>query len=96
MSEYPSDEELDKIRIWETIDALKFSALMEYIKPLWVYGWWEQKGNIYYISTGGWSGNEDIVTALQENQLFWMLYWQQSKRGGHYIFGNIHDCLDLP
>lgn len=36
--------------------------------------------------TGGWSGNEDVICALQQNFLFWSLFWVKSTRGGHYYF----------
>ena len=83
---YPDDNELKKIEEW---DFRNFPALMEYIYDLWAYkdsGYWKQEGNTYHISTAGWSGNESIVGALQENRMFWSCCWQQSKRGGHYIF----------
>lgn len=38
------------------------------------------------LSTGGWSGNEDIIEALKQNKYFYSFYWLQSRRGGHYIF----------
>lgn len=98
-SEYPSNEELTKIALWKINFKSDFLALMEYIHGLWAYandGYWEQKGDVFMISTAGWSGNEEIIAALQENLYFWLVYWQQSTRGGHYIFGNIRDCLDLP
>jgi hypothetical protein len=92
---YPDDEELNKISNW---DAKDFIGLMEYIYDLWKYsdcGYWEKEelldGNTYKISTGGWSGNEDIIEALIRNHLFWMLYWRQSKRGGHYIFSSVKE-----
>lgn len=41
---------------------------------------------IYRLSTGGWSDNEDMIQALQGNHLFWTLYWETSRRGGHHTF----------
>ena len=38
------------------------------------------------VSTGGWSGNEDLIRALQENFYFWQTAWRCSERGGHYEF----------
>lgn len=38
-----------------------------------------------YISTAGWSGNEEVIQAIQSNWQL-MMYWEQSRRGGHYIF----------
>ena len=37
------------------------------------------------LHTGGWSGNEDIITELGTTW-FWLLFWQKSTRGGHYSF----------
>ena len=94
MSEYPTDEELEIIRNWKTND---FHGLMEYIKPLWNYadcGYWNFENDIYSISTGGWSGNEDIIANMQENIVWWMMYWQSSRRGGHYTFEDIHHYLE--
>lgn len=64
-------------------------GLMAYIKPRWEFsdcGYWKQDGDIYIISTGGWSGNEEIIGALQENVIFWAIFWYSSTRGGKHIF----------
>ena len=83
---YPDEEELATIAKWP-YDNLP--ALMEYIKRRWQYsdcGYWKQRGTMYRISTGGWSGNESIISAMQENTMFWLLCWVSSRRGGHYTF----------
>ena len=36
------------------------------------------------LHTGGWSGNEDLIRALQKSY-FWS-FWRISKVGGHYYF----------
>jgi len=38
-----------------------------------------------YYSTGGWSGHEEQIAEL-ERTFFWIFCWEQSRRGGHYIF----------
>lgn len=93
MSDYPTDEELKKIREWPGND---FSGLMAFIQPLWAYGdygYWSQDRDYYYISTAGWSGNESIIEAMQENFILWSLYWCQSKTGGHYVFASLRDWI---
>ena len=42
-----------------------------------------------YISTGGWSGNEDLIGAMQNNAMLWIMTWVSSRRGGHYTFHSI-------
>lgn len=83
---YPAESQLRLIRDWDYKD---FPGLMEFIRPIWEFadvGYWQQDGVIYRISTAGWSGNEDIIGAMQENQMIWVMNWYQSRRGGHYIF----------
>lgn len=83
---YPDEEELQAIRTWDWHDL---DGLMAFVHDLWTYadcGYWDQQGDAYRLSTGGWSGNEDIIEALQENRMFWTLCWVSSRRGGHYEF----------
>ncbi len=81
---YPDENELKKIKEWGHED---YPALMYYIEELWSYSdRFLQKGDVYYLSTGGWSGNESLIEALEENALFWCCCWQKSERGGHYWF----------
>lgn len=88
---YPTEEELERIKNWDYTEG--WLHLMAYIKSCWWradWGWSmtsvEGHPTRYDISTGGWSGNESIISAMQENFLFWALCWEQSRKGGHYIF----------
>ena len=82
---YPDVSELEKIINWDYKDL---KGLMDYVYFLWwCPDWgWKQRGNTYRLSTGGRSGNEDIIGALQNNLMFWGMCWQKSTRGGHYVF----------
>lgn len=92
---YPTNYALEIVRIWHWSDS---KGWFDFIKSIWWspdWGWKEQevideisnkKEYCYYISTGGWSGNESIIRHMQENQMMWAMCWVQSRRGGHYIF----------
>ena len=87
MDKYPTEEELAKIQNWN-VDDNNVSEFMAFVKSVWWmpdWGWVEENGK-YMISTGGWSGNEDIIGAMMNNKIFWLMFWEQSRRGGHYIF----------
>jgi len=38
------------------------------------------------VSTGGWSGNEELIGAMRMNFILWSQWWWSSRRGGHYVF----------
>lgn len=94
---YPTDAALDAIRLWHWIDAKGWFKFIEGLWHLRSWGWkekdephdWDKDKIVhrYYISTAGWSGNESIIRAMQQNEfMLWTLNWEQSRRGGHYIF----------
>ena len=86
---YPDEAELKQIREWPWQD---FDGLMEFVKDLWRYPErFKRTGNDYYLSTGGWSGNESLIEALQLNLMFWGCCWEKSERGGHFYF-TIREC----
>lgn len=84
---YPTEETLDAIKQWPHTD---FAGLMDFCGEAWHWPkCWERlfNGRRIEASTGGWSGNESIINALCENEFFfWTMCWQESKRGGHYVF----------
>ncbi len=92
---YPTDEELKRIREWDYKDG--FEGLAELILSIWHWpdyaelkDWktdeFRNEYREFRLGTGGWSGNEDIISAMSQNTLFWMLCWESSRRGGLYIF----------
>ena len=92
--EYPTSEELQKIRDWDYTDV---NGLIEYLKEIWHWKDWitdtidmdevtNEEVRIIECHTGGWSGNEDIIESLHNNMIFWVFYWIESRRGGHYKF----------
>lgn len=91
MSDYPTEEQIGRIMFWDFHDPQGWLA---YVAELWH---WEGYGpreacvledgtRQIECSTGGWSGNEQLISAMMENSLLWHLTWFQSQRGGHYIF----------
>ena len=93
---YPTEAALELIATWHWCDS---KGWLDFIKSIWWasdWGWtegvgehdWDKDKEVYRysISTGGWSGNESIIRAMQKNNMQWHLNWVQSRRGGHYIF----------
>ena len=86
--EYPDEIDLDRIRNWDWKDPIGW---MELVVDIWHWPDWGYKKvkDTYYLHTGGWSGNEEIIRAMMGNQTLWALMWQSSERGGHYVFHDI-------
>lgn len=97
---YPTDHALDIIECWHWSDMKGwFEFIKELWYQKW-FGWSEglnppdtkgfdlegKQRYEYHISTAGWSGNESLIRAMQQNDMLWALSWVQSRRGGHYIF----------
>lgn len=99
---YPTEDELRRIREWPCSET-GITSLLDYVRGLWAYadwGWSERdydvlktSGRRYNLSTAGWSGNESLIEALRENDIFWNLCWISNRRGGHYEFHVPQSCL---
>jgi hypothetical protein len=71
--------------------------MIEYIASIWwpsgakfdqitvVKNYRDEDEYEWYIATGGWSGNEEIITHL-EDTFFWSRFWEMSRRGGGFSF----------
>jgi hypothetical protein len=97
MSEYPTDEQIAHIKAWPYEDPTGWFAFIKTSGHWWpteAWGWDERDDvdvivkavRVYEISTGGWSGNEELIAAMRDNDMLWSLTWYQSRRGGHYTF----------
>lgn len=84
-ADYPTEGQLQALRDWPLNDPRGFLDFAQYLWWMQDWGWPELEGE---VSTGGWSGNEDIIDAMQEAQqgLLWHQVWRCTRRGGHYVF----------
>ena len=87
--DYPTDEELDKVTNYDFKEG--YEGLVEFVRSIWWLPDWGfvLKGKHVKrleLHTGGWSGNEDIMSALKGNWMFWSCTWQKTLRGGHFYF----------
>ena len=94
---YPTKEDLKRIEEWDFKD---FSGLLDFIEECWWYSDWgfKKKGKKVIwleLHTGGWSGNEDIISAFQSNFICWSMSWLKTVKGGHYYFKYIPFNLNL-
>lgn len=95
---YPTATELDDIRRWPVNDLVGWFKFIKAAGNYWnlskPWGWAEHDGedgldkpaHVYEISTGGWSGNEEIIAAMRDNIACWHSTWEATRRGGHYTF----------
>lgn len=86
---YPTEPFLTSIETWDYKRG--FNQLLEFAMQGHIYPeYWQREKeldqDVWYIATGGWSGNEAILCALKSNTIFWLSCWYQSKRGGHFVF----------
>lgn len=96
---YPTDETLERIAAWP-IETMRDAAdAMDFAGRAWSYPdyweceprwddpeWSDHPRRVYRFSTGGWSGNESIVAAIEGNTMLQMLGAYSWRRGGHYEY----------
>lgn len=96
LEEYPPDPD-DWCSLSQNGKALAVDDLMHTISKAWKYSEPEivihpngsPEKQAWELCTGGWSGNEDIIRALQRNKIFWSSYWVLSTRGGRHVFDKL-------
>lgn len=96
---YPTERTLRAIRRWPINQPSDAGDLLAFVQRAWRYPDYflrsarrtrEWTGSTlrwtWSVSTCGWSGNEDLIAAMEQNRMFWALAWKSSRRGGHYTF----------
>jgi hypothetical protein len=94
-----NDTDLEQLANWASHDA---AGALDFLRHTWVttYGSASdaltageaevvraEKGERFLrLATGGWSENEALIGALQQNRMVWLLTWVLHARGGLYIF----------
>lgn len=97
MGEYPTESDLKKIQDWPVESTDDCHDLLAFVETIWWmadWGWscedsvnsYDEPVTLYTVSTAGWSGNEDIISEMEGNRMFWSMAWQSTRRGGHYEF----------
>lgn len=89
--DYPTEETLETIKSWKIDSNKSICDLLEFVGEAWAYTFpvetgGENRDAWLRVATGGWSGNESLIEALQSNYLFWALCWLESQRGGSHKF----------
>jgi hypothetical protein len=81
---YPTDEALEKVSAWDAHDPMGLWNHIEGYFNRHGSAWIE--GEDYKLATGGWSGCESVISALEKNWILNALYWQSSHRGGLHVY----------
>jgi hypothetical protein len=84
----PSEQDCERIRQWPAITANDCAEALAFLASVWWMGssLVGNDGDEWSFSTGGYSANEEAIGAMMDNQMLWMMTWQESRRGGHYCF----------
>lgn len=91
MKKYPTEHGLKAIETWD-FEKQSVKDFLKLIRDAWNWadvGFYKLRGKRVLrleLHTGGWSGNEDVIEAMRNNWMFWLLCWKKSVRGGHYYF----------
>jgi len=82
---YPTDETLNNIKCYNG-DYYDLFNEIEYLFDQYGGADFDSKNNQWTLVTGGWSGNESIILAIESNILMYQSCWESSHRGGKFVF----------
>lgn len=87
---YPTDETTECIANIEAWPWDRYDAWIEFCRAAYAEGrgWIRETPPTLVFVTGGWSGNESVIGAMEQNFMFkW--YWRGSKRGGLHVWDSV-------
>ncbi len=93
MSDYPDSAELTAIQTWtpgpKWSGGAPWLPILDLCDQAWNHdmGKVVRKGTEVTFITGGWSGNEEILSMLESNFSAYSMLWLESHRGGKHVFG---------
>lgn len=83
---YPTAATLDAISACAPdIGVAELLDMLREIAEQSAYAEVHEQDGLLTFSTGGWSGNEDLLAALSET-IGWLQAWESSHRGGRHVF----------
>lgn len=96
---YPTEAALKRIETWPSEDI---AGCLDFVKALWHFDGWgvsetlrpeeatilhaEPDERYLRLATGGWSGNESLIDALNANTMVRVMTWKLHARGGLHIY----------
>lgn len=89
VSDEPSKHTLQLIERMPIRYMSDLKGVLDFVKEQWCYPEYatvSEDGGTYTFRTGGWSGNEALISAMEMNIVFWSMCWYMSQRGGLHVF----------
>lgn len=88
---YPTEETLHTITFWGINNIEDVRSLIQYVEEAWndigsIRREIVEDDEAIVLCTGGWYGNERIIQALEDNDVFKYRCWHSSYRGGRFIY----------
>lgn len=98
--EYPSEASVAALAGLSLVDYAACELVLAKLQSVWRWDDYFKRGPArrvkghpdwaprrkWRVSTGGWSGHEDLIEALRQATGFWALCFWSERRGGHYVF----------
>lgn len=87
---YPTDETLEIIADVNAWPWDRYDAWIAFCRDAYSErrGWIRETPKTLVFVTGGWSGNESVIGAMERNFVF-SRFWRASKRGGLHVWDSV-------